>query len=145
MRLRTVRCWRGKKFVCKRELIIVSPYAPSPTVLWFSYETWKAARAAIGLSLLVLALAACGPKRTDPPPTCPTTPVVVTKIVETRAPLPADLVEPLPDPTNDAPVILGQTTVGEATTWAEQRRAIVTRCQADRAALRAIDTSTKDD
>lgn len=145
MRLRTVRRWRGKKFVCKRELIIVSPYAPSPNVLWFSYETWKAARAALGLALIVLALAACGPKRPTEPPHCPTTPVVVDRVVETRAPLPSDLIEPLQDPTDNAPVILGQTTVGEAITWAEQRRALVARCQADRAALRAIDTRTKDD
>lgn len=87
--------------------------------------------ALVALSLL---LAACGPKREDIQH-CATTPVEVPRIVETRAPIPVELVEPLDDPTDNKEA----ETVGEAVTFAEERRRLVAKCQADRTSLRMLD------
>ncbi len=100
-------------------------------------------RAIILTAWLPLAMGSTTCSKREDPPHCPTKPVVVDRVVETRAAIPPALIEPIDDPTNDQPVVIGKTTVGEATTWAEQRRALVARCQADRAALRGLEIRPK--
>ena len=94
---------------------------------------------ALVVSLLALALTACGPKRPCIVE-CPTTPVVVEVPVAVREPVPERLVEPVTDPTLDREA----TSVGEAVNYAEQRRALVRRLVADREQIRALQNKEQD-